>query len=152
MTTTTTTTAAAAQHKDWWLINLDRIIELMAAEMEEEEDTIESVAYGLKEAGTWPSLAPDDAGYAQAYEALLRAAVRAHCASISRSRIIMQYSDKKEEEEEEEEAVVAQQQRVVALIEKTGKKKRPFSSSCNKCAQSNNNNKKRTVARVQEAD
>ena len=148
MTTTTTTTAAAAR-KDWWLINLDRIIELMAAEMEEEEDTIESVAYGLKEAGTWPSLAPDDAGYAQAYEALLRAAVRAHCASISRSRIIMQYSDKKEEEEA---VVVAQQQRVVALIEKTGKKKRPISSSCNKCAQSNNNNKKRTVARVQEAD
>jgi hypothetical protein len=82
MTTTTTTATATATakrkndaHKDWYLENIEGVIELIARETEVDEDTVESIMYDLKEAGKWPSLASEDAGYAQAYEALVRAAV-----------------------------------------------------------------------------
>jgi hypothetical protein len=50
--------------------------------MEVHEDTVSSFAYNLKEAGTWPPLAPESLGYGQAYEALLRATVHDYCQSI----------------------------------------------------------------------
>ncbi len=94
MMTTTTATAITGKrnnydaHKDWYLENMEGVLELIARETDVDEDTVESIMYDLKEAGKWPSLAPEEdaPGYAQAYEALVRAAVLKYSTPIDRNK------------------------------------------------------------------
>ena len=89
----TATAASSQQHEEWLDDNSQRIIAIIASEMEVHPDTVAAFVFRLAQADKWPSLAPDSLGYEQAYEALLRAAVYEYVKSIDHNKAYLQQVD-----------------------------------------------------------
>ena len=101
-TATATTAAAAAAaavaealleaHKDWYYFTPQHrqgIVARLALERKVHPDTVSTFAYNMSVDGTWPSIAPDSAGYSEAYEELLHEVVDAYCKADAEHRAFM---------------------------------------------------------------
>jgi hypothetical protein len=95
--TATAEAAAAAEalleaHKDWYYFtpqHREGIAARLATEKKVQYHAVRSFAYNMSMAGTWPSIAPDSAGYTEAYEALLREVVDTYCKADAEHRAFM---------------------------------------------------------------
>ncbi len=76
--------------------------------------------------GTWPSMAPDSAGYSEAYKGLLREVVDAYCKADAEHRAFMRQIESRDRHLVRKQKRLDEPEGVLACAQQKAAKKRMF--------------------------